>query len=287
MLRKIALILAGTALMNQAYAHHVAKSVDVADLTERSKLVFHGEVVDIAYRGSQATKYQRSLPHTFVTYQIHEVLHGNMKRKTYTLRFQGGATEQGNAMLSTATPQFSVGDEDILFVSDNGMSECPLVDCADGRFRVVDGQAFNALGQKMLMDEKGAIVAGGVEEHDLLNSFVLDDKVISMRKGYKHTEEKDARTTIKSPGQTARKHLDTNAFVNALLDKIDLADLDDPRGLGKKVKYVDKDEPFSVIAAKPVSLTDPVVPETPVSKNANDRFEIEAAKAQNGNPVLD
>lgn len=287
MLNKITISLAGAFLVGQvAHAHHAPNQIDIVNLAEQSKLVFHGKVIEIAYHGSQATKHQESLPHTFVTYQVDEVLHGNMPRKTFTLRFMGGVGHEGKAMLSTAIPQFSVGDEDVLFVSGNGVSECPLVDCSSGRFRIVEGHAYNALGQKIVMDEHGALAAGTTDGHDLLNSFVLGDKVITMRKGENSSEDHDGKES-QSIDKDKRKHLDANSFIDTAVEHISRAVPDDPRGLRKKAMNVDKDQPFSAAGARPVSLPDPAKPEQPSKGNANDQFELDAAELQDGNPVLD
>lgn len=107
--------------------------------SSEADLVFQGTVTDIKYAPSI-----EGIPHTFVTYRVEEVLKGAYSAPTLTLRFIGGVKIEGNVMrrLSVShAPRFETGHHDLLMVKDNTQVQCPLVQCAQGRFRFEIGRA--------------------------------------------------------------------------------------------------------------------------------------------------
>ena len=129
---------------------------------QRSRLIFEGSVVDIAFRDSEPPQgAEASIPHTFVTYRIDEILRGESTSRRMTLRFMGGwSSETGKIILAYGAPLFRLGDRDILFVTANGAASCPLVACGLGRFRVNEGRIFTDTGAAIRVDVRGRLQAG-------------------------------------------------------------------------------------------------------------------------------
>lgn len=134
-----------------------AKGVD--RLATESALVVRGKVVRIRYRNSEPTAEEpNGVPHTFVTYRVHEVIKGSMASSTLNLRFIGGADGRGGVYMETETPVFATGQSDILFVSDDQTGGCPLVDCVGGRFRVAKNKVFDAWGFPVIQARQKLVV---------------------------------------------------------------------------------------------------------------------------------
>jgi hypothetical protein len=117
----------------------------------QADFVFEGEVTAIEYATSMNNGTGGPDPddaddpgvvaHTFVTYRITEDFSGNAIGDTVTMRFIGGideATGPDYDILELAqAPRFDLGDQDIILMRGNTELACPLVGCADGRFRVL------------------------------------------------------------------------------------------------------------------------------------------------------
>jgi hypothetical protein len=88
---------------------------------------------------------------TYVTFKVEDRFKGNVGA-TYSIRLLGG-TVDGETMVVTDTPKFSVGDRDILFVENNGSQFVPLVGISHGRFRV---QREQTTGRDVLMTNERA-----------------------------------------------------------------------------------------------------------------------------------
>jgi hypothetical protein len=133
----------------------------LADFVSESDLVFHGTVVEIEYAPSAPVKGEpRGIPHTFVTYQVEGVLHGSADGEEVTLRFLGGLEADGTYSTVSVTPQFDIGDQDVLFVRGNGESGCPLVADSRGRLRIIAGQVYTDTGRAVALDAEGTILPG-------------------------------------------------------------------------------------------------------------------------------
>lgn len=102
-------------------------------LAENANLVFIGSVTDVAYRKARIEEGDGELPYTIVTYAIRDVLRGQARGETFTMRFPGGPDGSGRFMTVTGVPRFQRGEQDLLFVVGNGEKGCPLVDCEWGR----------------------------------------------------------------------------------------------------------------------------------------------------------
>ncbi len=137
-------------------------------LATESALIVRGKVARIRYRNSEPTAAEpNGVPHTFVTYRVHEVVKGSMASSTLTLRFIGGADGRGGVYMETETPVFATGQNDILFVADDQSSGCPLVDCVGGRFRVANNRIYDAWGFPVVQ-ARSKLVVGDVSNVDLL-----------------------------------------------------------------------------------------------------------------------
>ncbi len=102
-------------------------------LVGQAEAIFHGRVTSVhslwVGEGSQ-----RHID-TLVTFEVADAMKGGLER-SYTIRMFGGTVGDESMGISDA-PEFQVGDEDILFVENNGSQVVPLVGIMHGRFRVV------------------------------------------------------------------------------------------------------------------------------------------------------
>lgn len=132
---------------------------DTTKFMSQSQLTFQGAVENVKYRLSE-----EGTPHTFVTYQITRVVRGRVEGtdpSKITLRFIGGPMGDGRYLIPPHVPRFNVGEKDVLFVSRNGESECPLVGCSAGRLRIHNDRVYTAAGQPVTAIEQGRILSAG------------------------------------------------------------------------------------------------------------------------------
>lgn len=156
-----------TGLPAQAHSPADPSAVgDVGKLMAASNFVFHGKVKSVTYRNSKLGS-SGAVPFTFVTYRVNETLFGN-PRSEITLRFIGGANGRGGFVSVEGVPAFSLGDEDILFVSGNGEAGCALALCEFGRYRVYKGAMYEAHGAPVLSFTADHIVTGGAGPDELM-----------------------------------------------------------------------------------------------------------------------
>ena len=101
-------------------------------LVDQAEVIFHGSVTKVTSQwiGEGADRHIAS----YVTFKVKEAVKGN-PGENYTMRMFGG-TVDGETMTIADAPRFEVGDEDILFVENNGSQVIPLVGMMHGRFRV-------------------------------------------------------------------------------------------------------------------------------------------------------
>ena len=144
---------------------------NISRLTEESTFVFRGKAVDVQYRNLNSPLGK--VPHTFVTYEVVEVISGAPPDRV-VLRFTGGPDGMGSILSVTGVPHFQAGDEDILFVSNNGMDitsqqPCALVGCEFGRYRVVDGAVYETHGSPVVSVRSGRIITQGMGPIEVLD----------------------------------------------------------------------------------------------------------------------
>ena len=130
---------------------------------KNSDLIFYGVVTKLenAVLGPGPGSEDGPLPHTYVTYQIQETLKGrSADGGSFTLRFLGGPMPDGRHLETSDMPQFKVGEQDLLFVWKNTESDCPLVDCQNGRFRVLKNHVYGHNGHPVVGFQEGIFLYG-------------------------------------------------------------------------------------------------------------------------------
>ena len=110
-------------------------------LVDQAQEIFQGSVtkVDSQWIGEGADRHIVS----YITFEVKDALKG-APGKTYTMRAFGG-TIDGETMMIGDGPKFEVGDEDILFVENNGTQVVPLVGLMHGQFHVRRDQSGKAM----------------------------------------------------------------------------------------------------------------------------------------------
>lgn len=158
----LGLILLAAGLPGSLHADEIGSSF-IAGLI-RAQLVFEGEVVAVRYRLSTPTAAEpAAIPHTFVTYRIDHIYKGSVDggaRSEVTLRFVGGQGANDAYLLASGLPLFDVGDHDVLLAAGNGEAICPLTRCVHGRYRLIDGYAYNEDGQEIVATPAAPVVYG-------------------------------------------------------------------------------------------------------------------------------
>ena len=132
------------------------------EMLARSELAFIGRVEKIEYLLSEPTGPEGvRVPHTFVTYRVEQMFLGQAPGGSVTLRFVGGwDSRKMRYMASSNTPQFDMGDYDILFVEGNTRRMCPLVGLVDGRLRVIRGRVYTEMGLAVFPERDGVLRTG-------------------------------------------------------------------------------------------------------------------------------
>lgn len=116
------------------------------ELVDQADFIFQGEVTNVKseWIGEGAQRHIMS----YVTFKVGDALKGN-PGQNYTIRMLGG-TVDGESMAVSDGPKFEVGDQDILFVQNNGSQFIPLVGIMHGRFHVRKDEA----GQEIVTDHQ-------------------------------------------------------------------------------------------------------------------------------------
>lgn len=106
-------------------------------LVDQAQEIFQGTVTDVKSQwiGEGDQRHIAS----FITFQVKDTLKG-APGKTFTMRAFGG-TVDGETMEIGDAPKFKVGDEEIIFVENNGSQVIPLVGMMHGRFHVQKDQS--------------------------------------------------------------------------------------------------------------------------------------------------
>lgn len=169
-------VMAMTMVMSMLSVTAGASTVD--EKVVAAQLVFEGVVVDVQTRfAERENESDPAVPYRFVTYNINRILKGNYQNNTVTLRFMGGESEGGQVLLIPGQPLFDVGDHDLLMVNGNNRFPCPLVQCAQGRYRYLGGMVVNELGQRIYLDANGQIIMGETIEDEELTTNKLSENV--------------------------------------------------------------------------------------------------------------
>jgi hypothetical protein len=103
-----------------------------SQLVDQAEVIFQGTVTRVTseWIGEGAERHIVS----YITFEVKDALKGS-PGKSYTMRTFGG-TVDGETMTIGDGPKFDVGDEQILFVENNGKQVVPLVGLMYGQFHV-------------------------------------------------------------------------------------------------------------------------------------------------------
>ena len=153
-------------------------------MAAQADLVFRGVVERIEYVLSEPGAPEGAqIPYTFVTYRADDVYLGRVPGRSVTLRFLGGLNESTMRYLATSeTPQFDVGDEDVLFVRGNSREFVPLVDEMEGRMRVLAGRMYTETGRAVELASDGTLRAGA--RHGFDETATTNVHGMTMRRGF-------------------------------------------------------------------------------------------------------
>ena len=245
----------------------------------KSDLVFVGTVTDVSYAPSVSVGDGPDIPHTFVTYEVERVLQGRADSKEITLRFIGGRGEKSAFLAVSGQPMFDAGDRDVLMVADNGTSGCPLVNCADGRYRLI---------QDMVFSEEGRAIESNAEGELLKTTYYDLEEVMTHRVSQTtfrlvdDLEPGEARESFNMASRGA--HMDEKQ----LLERIEAS----ARALGEATpgmfRSADIQAPIRLELVAEAAPQDDAkeASESPVRATPQDLAEEAALRANGGDPVI-
>jgi hypothetical protein len=199
-----------------------AGALSLKEMMTQAELVFHGVVENIEYVLSEPTgPGQVRVPYTFVTYGLRQVFVGQAPGSRVTLQFLGGLNSQTMRYMATSqTPQFDLGDEDILFVQGNTRRPCPLVGNRDGRLRVIGNQVYTEMGRAVLLAGDGPLSSGARYRLPEVETTTVAGRVFTFRMPERGTralpsEAAQAAEVMAVLADLARQLPSPKAFVNA------------------------------------------------------------------------
>lgn len=244
----------------------------------KADMVFVGTVDRVEYRMSGEKGDEQRIPHTFVTYNVEKVLQGKADDKQVTLRFIGGRGEKSAFLSVSNQPMFDAGDRDLLMVADNGTAGCPLVSCANGRYRMIQGKVFSEAGQAIEQDSKGELTRVGFYNLPEVMTTKVSQTTLTLED---HFEQGEERVDFDDASRGA--HLD-EAQIVARIENV-------ARSFGKatpgEFKSADVNAAFSIEFDVADAPKDTAI-KAPVAKgqNAQERAEAAAMRANGGNPAI-
>lgn len=136
------------------------------DTIRAAEIVFEGTIQSVEFRNARGAGGKPGIPHTFVTWQIHQIFKGKTQGARITARFLGGMPNPDELLALSHAPRPDVGDRDIVFLRRNGQSICPLVGCDDGRLRIVGGAVYGEGGGALSVRPDGVIVSGASSDDE-------------------------------------------------------------------------------------------------------------------------
>lgn len=285
----------------------------LGELVRRADLIFHGRVESVDYDLSdRKSDAEVRLPHTFVTYEMADVLKGRSTRERITLRFMGGPTEQpGQHLFVETVPFFNVGQEDFLFVT-AGQGFCPLVGCGAGHFRVIDERVYTSEGREVLLTPEGELAFGGASALEEATTQALAPSSPDLQKRLRAVREKLVeelpdeirelgREALRAPpdrpvlrregigaapdsaaeeGEAVREPVSATKFAGLIAEVVKRQQA---AGVGKPrpVASAEIDEPFFVRMPQPAEA-----PRLEDDETDAERLERELLQKNQGNPVL-
>lgn len=266
-----------------AFAAQTDQLSDERAQAAQADMVFVGSVAGVDYRMSGDDGDAQRIPHTFVTYNVEQVLHGTADSKQVTLRFVGGRGEKARFLSVSGLPMFDKGDRDLLMVANNGISGCPLVDCSNGRYRFIQGKVFSEAGQAIEIDADGNLTKTGYYNLPEVMTHKVSQTTMTLED---HFEQGEERIDLVEAGRGA--HMDDAQMIARVKDIA--------RGLNKatpaEFKSASAMQPFSITmdVAKPPAERDSAGNNAAAKKDlalsAQERAEEEALRASGGDPAI-
>lgn len=176
--------------------------VTLNEMLRESQFVFEGRVIAVESRANE-----RKRIHTYVTFEILDVIKGDYRSNTITLRFLGGTV--GDLTLAVSDMQLPRQEEQgIYFVESLERTQVhPLYGWSQGHFIVIR----DASGIARVMTNRGLPVAGVKDETPTRQSGTSLEQALS------HGASRDVVV-----GQAGEDHsgLTVDAFKNILLERM-------------------------------------------------------------------
>ncbi len=148
-----------------AYATTYA-ALTLDELVTRTETAFYGTVSEVN------VEERNGDPYTLVTFDVTRGLTGE-PGETLELAFLGGTLEDGNSLVVTGMPEFSLGDEVILFAYDTPYYS-PIVGFSQGLWRLSEEGFRDEAGRVLSLNEADELVrdGAGAGTDALLNALV-------------------------------------------------------------------------------------------------------------------
>lgn len=285
-MRNIVSTLSAAVLLGLGAPAHAALSdiaPDERTQAARADLVFVGTVADVRYGLSGEKDDAQRVPHTFVTYNVENVLHGEADGKQITLRFIGGRGDKARFLTVSGQPLFDLNDRDLLMVAENGISGCPLVDCSDGRYRLIQGKVFSEEGQAIELDAKGSLMRAGFFDLPEVMTHKVSQTTMRLVDQFEQGEER-----VEFSKSAGGAHIDDAQLIERVQNIA--------RALGKATpgtfRSAAADKAFSVsfeVTAAPEVSAEAVNADgaaRSMARTAQERAEEAAVRASGGNPAI-
>lgn len=243
----------------------------------KSDLVFVGNVIDVAYASSQGRDNARGVPHTFVTYEVERVLQGQADSKEVTLRFIGGRGEKSAFLAVSGQPMFDLGDRDVLMVAGNGTSGCPLVNCADGRYRLIQDMVFSEEGQAIEADGHGGVNKVGFYDLEEVTTHTVSQTTFQLVDHFDAGESRVAFDGTSNGAQMAE-----SLFIGQIEQAARAVGIATPG----RFHSADAKAAFSLTIDAEAAPAETRDADKASDASPEDRAEAAALRANDGNPVL-
>jgi hypothetical protein len=257
-----------------AHTDDVRHTIEPRELMGKAELVFTGKVIDIQYKDAID-----GTPHTFVTYELADVIAGRPDDRKITLRFLGGRQQKDEVIryLSVSeSPDFHVGETDVLFVRKNSTSFCPLVECSKGRFRIRDG---------VLTTEDGLAIIQTSEKSLQISSAVINPttgEAIELGRAMSDPRPDPAEPHEKPVPANAVKAEQFIADLKELAKGFPAFQDGSVRFISANIKDDIRVPEFTPVTPRDIEFTSTRLPDA----SDFDRWEEEMVKKNDGNPVI-
>ena len=168
---------------------------------------------------------------------------------------QGVAYIDGAIFRVSRTTYFDVGERSVLMIKRNGEIQCPLVGCAKGRFRVVEGSVFSESGRELSLSEEGELLMGASHPLDEVNNHQMGN-VLLERVGAEEDEGDDGVLELPNWLYPVGQSLALESFLAWVGNQVAAEQQLDPQGNLALVKNLDPGTPFEVPIAVAMPIPD-------------------------------